>query len=295
MLPGITPKRWRPPGARLPRCEETQIHGTSPLDATHRLWLREGSRPLVFGHRGDAAHAPENTLRAIELALASGADGVELDVLSLGDGTLVLGHSLSLAELCHGAGVGDAGNRGLHELRALDPMLATLDEALELLVSLRTAGPLLIDLKDEGHEDAVALALRAHGLAAEALVCSLSRRSLRALAASASDVRRSLSYPRDRLDASQRPLLAPLVPPALAAMRKLLGVRIGRWLSETGAAAATLHHSLVTRELVARCHARTVAVVAWTVDDEGEARRLAALGADGIISNDPGLVTRILA
>jgi glycerophosphoryl diester phosphodiesterase len=38
------------------------------------------ARPLVIGHRGASADAPENTIAAFELALEQGADGIELDV-----------------------------------------------------------------------------------------------------------------------------------------------------------------------------------------------------------------------
>ncbi len=42
-------------------------------------WWR-ADRPLILGHRGASAVAPENTLAAFEAALSAGADGVELDV-----------------------------------------------------------------------------------------------------------------------------------------------------------------------------------------------------------------------
>jgi glycerophosphoryl diester phosphodiesterase len=42
--------------------------------------LRRGGRPLVIGHRGASAEAPENSLAAIELALEAGVDLVEFDV-----------------------------------------------------------------------------------------------------------------------------------------------------------------------------------------------------------------------
>src|SRR5476649_2130039 len=50
---------------------------------------REGDLPLVIGHRGAAALAPENTLASLEAAVAAGVELVEFDV---GAG-LVLGHS----------------------------------------------------------------------------------------------------------------------------------------------------------------------------------------------------------
>ncbi len=47
---------------------------------------------LVIGHRGASAAHPENTLEAFALALAQGADGVELDVRRTADGALALCH-----------------------------------------------------------------------------------------------------------------------------------------------------------------------------------------------------------
>src|SRR5579862_9552360 len=45
-------------------------------------------RPLVVGHRGAAAVAPENTLAGLEAAVEAGADVVEFDV----DRGLVIRH-----------------------------------------------------------------------------------------------------------------------------------------------------------------------------------------------------------
>src|SRR6478736_4409350 len=50
------------------------------------------SPPLVLAHRGARRVAPENTLDAFALAIAMGADGVELDVRRTADGALVLHH-----------------------------------------------------------------------------------------------------------------------------------------------------------------------------------------------------------
>jgi len=37
-------------------------------------------RPLIFGHRGACAQAPENTLESFQLAVDAGVDVLELDV-----------------------------------------------------------------------------------------------------------------------------------------------------------------------------------------------------------------------
>ena len=48
------------------------------------------SRPLVIAHRGASGLAPENTLAAFSLAIALGADGVEMDVQMSRDGLPVV-------------------------------------------------------------------------------------------------------------------------------------------------------------------------------------------------------------
>ncbi|MGD0167116.1 MAG: glycerophosphodiester phosphodiesterase [Gaiellaceae bacterium] len=249
--------------------------------------LRGDRRPLVFGHRGTPRLAPENTLRSLALALDRGADGFEVDVVALADGTLVAGHSLELAELCHGAARGAASGRRLAELRLLDPELATLDEVLEL-ARLRLDGrPFLIDIKSPGIEGALIEAVLEHGLEARVIFCALERSALVRLRSLAPEMSRSLSYPGDRYRLSERRLFAAAIPVGLRVLRSLLPRRIGAWIDETGAAAATIHHELVSCALVDACHARGVALIAWVVDDVEVTKRLMAARIDAIITNDP--------
>jgi glycerophosphoryl diester phosphodiesterase len=49
-------------------------------------------RPAVIAHRGVHTQASENTMEAFELALAAGADMIELDVRRTGDGQLAILH-----------------------------------------------------------------------------------------------------------------------------------------------------------------------------------------------------------
>lgn len=60
-----------------------------------KLELLNGA-PLVWGHRGARALAPENTLRAMRIGYESGADGWEIDVQTTSDGELIILHDLNL-------------------------------------------------------------------------------------------------------------------------------------------------------------------------------------------------------
>ena len=72
-------------------------------------------RPLVFGHRGASAAAPENTVEAFSKARALGADGVELDVRRSADGVLMVHHDAEIA------GLGALVERSFAEVRAARP------------------------------------------------------------------------------------------------------------------------------------------------------------------------------
>lgn len=50
------------------------------------------SRPLLLGHRGAKKYAPENTIKAFELALQHGCDGFEFDVRYTKDARCVICH-----------------------------------------------------------------------------------------------------------------------------------------------------------------------------------------------------------
>lgn len=70
----------------------------SPRSAHRVLDALRGisGRPLVLAHRGDSAHAPENTLEAARLGHRAGADAWEFDVQLTRDGVPILLHDPSL-------------------------------------------------------------------------------------------------------------------------------------------------------------------------------------------------------
>ena len=56
--------------------------------------------PAIIAHRGASAEAPENTIRAFELAIGIGVDRIELDLRRAGDGGIVVIHDAALDRLC---------------------------------------------------------------------------------------------------------------------------------------------------------------------------------------------------
>jgi len=104
------------------------------------------ARPRVIAHRGASAEAPENTIVAFDLALARGADGIELDLRATGCGALVALHD------------DEVGGRTLEEL---DSRLPTLEAVLS-----RYAGSaeLVLELKEPRVERLLRTALEHCGV-----------------------------------------------------------------------------------------------------------------------------------
>jgi glycerophosphoryl diester phosphodiesterase len=231
------------------------------------LVLRRGEHGVIrVGHRGAAALAPENSLAAIDAAAAVGVDAVEIDVLNRGDGRLVLAHG---PHVPHDA-----------------PLL---DDALDHIRKLGLA--VQLDVKVAGNETAIVAALRRHDLSSRVFVSSFSLPILRAFALAAPELPRSVTYPEDRVGATERRLLRPAVRPGLAVLRALAPRRLPRLLRAVRAQAATLNWAVASPAAVAACHASGAAVFVWTVNDAVLATTLVESGIDGIITDDP----RILA
>jgi glycerophosphoryl diester phosphodiesterase len=245
------------------------------------------------GHRGASALAPENTLRSLELAVELGCDMLEFDVLALSDGTLVLAHSNDLHEVSHGAARGRVRHRTLDALRGVAPHLPTFDEALAFLSERFPRTELQIDLKQRGVEESVVAALRRYRLTDRSWISGFDAVSLRRVGTLAPELPRSYTLPRDRLGISKRGPLAPVLRGLLASVGAALPRRLPSLLARAQAVAATLHYSVASAEAIRVAHEVGAAVYVWTVDDAVLAQRLVNWGADGIITNDPRIFSRL--
>ncbi len=227
-------------------------------------WLT-ADRPLIIGHRGASADAPENTLAAFALALAQNADGIEFDVQLCADGVPVVMHDDTVDRTSDGTGrVADltlAELRQLtiekeHTIPTLDEVFATLGRETLYNVELKAMG------RDGGLAAAVAGCIISHGLGDRVIVSSFSPFVVR--------------LARDAL-------------PAAVPVAHLREHRLMR-LAHTFVHAAADHpaRGLVDEALMAWARRRGLRVNVWTVDDPAEAARLIELGVHGIITNRPG-------
>ena len=216
----------------------------------------------IIGHRGAAGHAPENTLRSVDLALDLGVHGVEIDV-HLVEGRLVVIHDDRLERTTDGAG--RVADTRFDALRALDAgdgeRVPTLEE-----VAVRVLGraTLVVELKGDGTAGAVArwLDLLPPPSRAGVVVSSFDHPQLAELRALAPDV---------RLGA-----LVAGVPLGLAA-----------FAVELGAHAVHMSLECLRPPFVRDAHARGLEAWVYTVNHRDDHAHCARLGVDAVFSDHP--------
>jgi glycerophosphoryl diester phosphodiesterase len=242
-------------------------------------------KPLIFGHRGASAYAPENTLAAFALAFDLGADGVELDVSVTRDGVPVVLHDDTVDRTTNGRGT--VKDMTLEELKRLDAgerfrpkyrgeRIPTLEE---VLAEVGQRGIVNIELKSGrlavvGLETvAVANVIRKARAQDRVIISSFNHFALHRI--KALDARLTLGL----LYFNRVPLGFP------------------RTLGRPFAQPAALHprFTVVTGEFVKWAKSKGYKLNTWTVDDPAEARRLADLGVDSIMTNCPDVLKQALA
>ncbi len=232
------------------------------------------------GHKGADALVTGNTLESFERAVEVGVEMVEFDVLRTPAGAPELPASeRAPLVIAHD-------HRDAEQRRTL-----TLEEALAAF----TRPPLDrveidCDLKLPGREDELVDALRRHGLLERAMVSTMYVESLETIRALAPELRRGWTYPKVTRPWDRRPLARPAVLAALALMRRRFPRSLAAGVERLGASAVWVYHPVITRALVRRARELGVELIAWTVDDAARVAKLAALGVDGIVSNDPRLL-----
>lgn len=240
----------------------------------------------IFGHRGSPATHPENTLEGFRHALSVGADALELDVHVTRDGRVVVMHDEDGVRV---AGV----NRRVADATWAEVATWDLGATFERpngatpFVGIRV--PLLSAVLEELPRATLNIDIKAHG----AHVVPAVLRVLRAHRRPGEGIVRLASFSQHTLGRVRRagyqgPLgMGPL---EVAALRFLPGSLAGRSVFGDAAQVPLAQGSIRfdTAAFVGRAHRLGRVVHFWTIDSEREAARLRDLGADGIVTNDPG-------
>ncbi len=270
-------------------------------------WLER--RVIAYAHQGGAWESPSSTLFAIRRAIEVGATAIELDVHATADGELVVCHDATVDRTTNGSGT--IASHTLEELRQLDNAywfipgadvtpgrpdgdypyrgrapedrdftVATLREVLEefphliLNLDIKQTAPVV-----EPYEAKLAAMLIEFGRSDDVIVASFLdqctaefSRHAPHIATSAGTLATAEFY-RAVQDGSEPP---PMNAVALQVPETHADIR------------------LVDQAFVDASHQHGLAVHVWTINDVESMERLLDLGVDGLISDLPTTLARVL-
>ena len=232
--------------------------------------------PTVTAHRGSSAEAPENTLAAIRLAIADGADVCEFDVFQAADGTLVVTHDPSFQRVggvdlnvweatAEQIGRMEAGSHFDEKFRGepfptLDQVIETVQGRMRLNIEMKTHG------HEEGFAEAVVETIHRYDFSKECVITSLDADILAKVRAVDPDLK--------------------------------LGMIITAMIGQESALDVdfySVEQKTATVDFIQRAHRDGRAVHVWTVNERADLERFIARGADSLITDVPRLAREILA
>ena len=269
---------------------------SGPAGATEGSSL--GDAPVLnIGHRGASGYAPEHTFAAYDLALAQGADYIEIDLQMTADGVLVALHDKTLNRTADAPeGVPERYCRGLVSKKTLEQIkmcdagswfspefaglqIPTLEEIFQ---RYGTKVNYYIETKNPdaapGMEEELLRLMEEYGLiepAAEnwqVLIQSFSAESLQKIHLLEPSLPLVQLYWSGSSKTIQRDLEA----------ASTYAVGIGPYKKDVDA------------ELVAAAHELCLAVHPYTVNEKPEMRTLISLGVDGMFTNYPDRLDEVL-
>lgn len=217
-----------------------------------------------IAHRGMPLERPENTLSGFQLAVARGAEGVELDTHTSSDGVVVVHHDALIGRQA----IATTPWRELREMIiAGDETIPRLEDVLQALGDRATV---YIEIKGASIEDAVIAVARQHGR--RFALHSFDHAAIGRVAAAAPDMARGILLDRDTSAPTD-------------AMRRAADTVRPRDVWP--------HWSLVDEPFMHAARALGVRVIPWTVNSVATARHLAQLGVDGICTDDVGILATL--
>lgn len=249
--------------------------------------------PLIIGHRGASALAPENTLAAFARAFDDGANGIELDVRLACDGVPVVIHDASLlhsglrksrvarltSEKLGQIDVGTSFNRRHRPLARVQYMkqtVPTLEEVFKLMAnSSRQNTVCYVELKAARKKKSnlllaagVVEIIHRHSFHDRVIVVSFNLPAITAVKEMDPSIRTGALFgPRQRTTKSAHRIIAEAL--------------------ECAADEILLHHLIAKRRVLAMALEANLNPVVWTVDDPRWVARAQQNRIHALITNNP--------
>ncbi|USK28944.1 glycerophosphodiester phosphodiesterase [Bacillus sp. CMF21] len=271
-----------------------QFIPVQPLE--NQAFFKNGKRPLIIAHQGGDGMAPGNTLAAFSLSEKLEVDMLEMDVHLSKDEEVVIIHDGTVNRTTNGTGAVkdmtlqqlkqlDAGYHfvgpdGTHPYRNKGVTIPTMEEIFTafpgypMTIELKTEDPLLTDK--------MADLIQKHNMTDNVIITSFYDESLNDFI-EATGGKVPVSSPSE---ATRNFVLAhKLFLDRLIPMNKYTAVQIP--MSASGL-------NLTTERIIKSLHKRNIAVQYWTINDEDSVRKLVEIGADGIMTDHPNIVKKVL-
>ncbi|MGA7784972.1 MAG: glycerophosphodiester phosphodiesterase family protein [Candidatus Acidiferrales bacterium] len=237
-----------------------------------------------IAHRGASGHAPENTLAAYRLAVEMGAKFIETDLQATRDAWIVAMHDPTVDRTTDGRG--HISKMKLAEVRALDAG-GWFDGANGRSFAGENV-PMLEEILSFAHEADVSFYLEL-----KTRESWMMERSLAGALATSGEIARATVISFDPAVLLSLRRIEPMAMTGLIVERA--GLDSIQHAVSVGARQLLVGMNKIHPELVLAARRADLKLVAWTANEPEEMRALIASGVDGIISDFPDRLAKLLA
>ncbi|MFW9997958.1 MAG: glycerophosphodiester phosphodiesterase [Candidatus Odinarchaeota archaeon] len=257
----------------------------------------QSDRPLVMAHRGNSSLYPENSLESFKDAVALKVDVLEVDARMTADGQLVVFHDETVDRVSNGKG--RIIDHTLNELEDLDIGYHFTPDggktypfrgkgmkilSLEDLFTFFPGQRFNIDIKNDNYTavDAMSHITKKHGVQEHIFISSFHQRVI------------------ERFRKSNPDILTGAGPDDIRGFIKAMKLRY-LWLlhpsSKFDGFQVPVRYGefeIVTPGFVRAAHRKNLKVMVWTINDREEMVRLLKMGVDGLFTDDPALMIKVI-
>lgn len=223
---------------------------------------------MLIAHRGASDLAPENTLKAFDLAIELGANFIEFDVRRTVDNEIVIMHDPGVFRTTHRLGF--VKRLTLKKIKSLNAgngeSIPTLKELLQA-----TKGKIgyMCELKVKGISEKVVKILSENNALDSTILISFKHKEL---------LKCQIEHPELKLGA--------IIPSGFGWITNwFFRKKILTYLSEKNFFSINPFFPLVDKRFVDRAHESDLKVFPWTINSKSKMKKLSKMGVDGILTN----------